>query len=316
MKFCPKCETQYTDESLQFCYEDGSVLLDFYSSGNWQPPEKAHSEIETVVRLDKKPVTLKLDKNHSSWEQSQVTQVSTLLPKDQKSNLPVFLIALAAFALFAGILGIWFFLSLGSLNASGSSNASFNNSSRLSNTSSNNASHTPSPTPPPAASTPSGTNIVTRNPSRSTSGGGAQKSSSPKRVSTSGEALKACDYLLGSGIHGKWMQLGGEKGLLGCPIMNETEASRSPRGTTGRMTQFDKGDGGYIIWHGTGRYSGTAFEVSGCMFKLYSSLGNTKSWLGFPIKDGYSTPTGARQDFEGGYILWSSKTYKCQAHKN
>jgi uncharacterized protein with LGFP repeats len=131
-----------------------------------------------------------------------------------------------------------------------------------------------------------------------------------------GEALKACNYLLGSGLYDKWMQMGGEKGLLGCPVMSETEAPRSPKGTIGRMTQFSKGDGGYIIWHGSGRYSGTSFEVSGCMYKLYSSLGASRSWLGFPVKDGYSIPTGARQDFEGGYILWNSKTFKCQAYRN
>ena len=97
--------------------------------------------------------------------------------------------------------------------------------------------------------------------------------------------------------------------------MNETEAFVSPQGTTGQMTQFAKGDGGYLIRHENGRFSGTTFEVSGCMFKLYASLGGTKSWLGFPVKDEYSTSPGARQDFEGGYILWDSKTYKCEVHE-
>lgn len=98
--------------------------------------------------------------------------------------------------------------------------------------------------------------------------------------------------------------------------MNEIEADSSPRGTTRRLTQFSKGDGGYLNRHNSGNLKGSSFEVSGCMFKLYASIGGTGSWLGFPVKDGYTTPTGARQDFEDGYILWDSKTYNCRAYKN
>ena len=133
-------------------------------------------------------------------------------------------------------------------------------------------------------------------------------------ASLDGEKFKACNYFLGAEIYKKWIEKGGETGKLGCPIMNETEAFVSPQGTTGRMTQFAKGDGGYLIRHENGQFSGTTFEVSGCMFKLYNSLGGTKSWLGFPVEDEYSTSPGARQDFEGGYILWDSKTYKCEVH--
>ena len=130
------------------------------------------------------------------------------------------------------------------------------------------------------------------------------------------ETFTACDYFLGSGLYDKWKQMGGESGKLGCPVISEAEAEPSPQGTTGRYTRFTKGDGGYIIWHGSGRFSGTSFEVSGCMFKLYYDIGGTRSWLGFPVKDGFTTPTGARQDFEGGYILWDSKTYVCQAYRD
>jgi uncharacterized protein with LGFP repeats len=51
------------------------------------------------------------------------------------------------------------------------------------------------------------------------------------------------------------------------------------------------------------------------MLKIYSSQGGTKSWLGFPTGDGRVTSTGARQDFESGYIVWDKKTYQCQAHQ-
>lgn len=126
----------------------------------------------------------------------------------------------------------------------------------------------------------------------------------------------ACDLSLSTPIYDKWMQMGGEDGRLKCPVANESDAPASPQGTTGRWVRFSAGDGGYIIWHASGANNGKAFEVSGCIYKLYSSLGGTKSWLGFPIGDGREIKSGARQEFEAGYIVWDSRTYVCDAHKN
>ena len=307
MKYCPNCKIQYTDDSLQFCFEDGSKLIDYFSSKNWQPSSDSLEETETVVRLNRLPV---------SWEQSQVTHVATLQPKPGKSSLPIILIALLISMFLISAIGVWFLVSLSSLSASGLSNTNSNNSSNLSNIYPKNVSPSSTPSPTPTRTPTVNTNIVSRTPNRNANSGELKSNTNQKRISLGGETLKACNYLLGSGLYGKWKQMGAEKSLLGCPTINETEAARSPQGTTGRMTQFSKGDGGYLIWHGSGRYSGTTFEVSGCMYKLFSSIGGTKSWLGFPIKDGYSIVTGARQDFEGGYILWDSKTYKCQAYRN
>ena len=123
----------------------------------------------------------------------------------------------------------------------------------------------------------------------------------------------ACGYCLGSGIYNKWLQTGGERGVLNCPIMNETDAARSTQGTTGRYAEFRGGDGGYIIWHANGRLAGQSFVVRGCMFKSYKSAGGTRSWLGFPLGDEYRVQGGAKQDFEGGYILWNERTGECSA---
>jgi hypothetical protein len=133
-----------------------------------------------------------------------------------------------------------------------------------------------------------------------------------------------CGQTVSDAILDKWNQMGGETGKLGCPINQETEAPTSPRGSVGRWIQFGKGDGGYLIENtgsDTGRrlplpVEGKAVEVTGCMFMLYSSLGGTKAWLGFPTGDGRETSTGARQDFEGGYILWDRKTSQCRPYKN
>jgi hypothetical protein len=149
-----------------------------------------------------------------------------------------------------------------------------------------------------------------------------QPASSP--VSTNKTNATMCGQTVSDAILNKWTEMGGETGKLGCPINQETEAPTSPQGTTGRWIQFAKGDGGYLIQHAPQTsdgsnikpvpLSGRVFEVSGCMFKLYASLGGTKSWLGFPIGDGYETDPGARQNFEAGYVEWDRKTYRCEAH--
>jgi uncharacterized protein with LGFP repeats len=160
------------------------------------------------------------------------------------------------------------------------------------------------------------------------SGTSSQTSPSPSPTPTStvvAQSTTICGQVVSPGLLKKWNELGGETGKMGCPINQETDAPASPQGSVGRWIQFAKGDGGYLIEHTRreyqtknvkpGLFTGQAFEVSGCMFKLYTSLGGTKSWLGFPIGDGYETDPGARQQFEGGYIVWDRKTYVCEAHR-
>jgi uncharacterized protein with LGFP repeats len=139
---------------------------------------------------------------------------------------------------------------------------------------------------------------------------------SPSPTSTPVTTAKMCDQTVSPALLEKWTELGGETGKLGCPINQVTDAPVSPQETTGRWIQFSKGDGGYLIEYRSGPRAGKVFEVSGCMFKLYASLGGTKSWLGFPTGDGYETDPGARQEFEAGYVVWDRKTYVCQSHKN
>ena len=148
----------------------------------------------------------------------------------------------------------------------------------------------------------------------STSGGNAGGGNNNNRggAGLGGESMKACDYFIGGGLYNKWIQMGGEKGVLGCAIMNEADAGKSPQGTTGRYAEFR---GGLIVWHRVGPYRGTSFAVDGCFFNIYKSVGRTGSWLGFPIGDAFNITGGSRQDFEGGYMQWSSQTGRCQAYK-
>jgi uncharacterized protein with LGFP repeats len=135
-----------------------------------------------------------------------------------------------------------------------------------------------------------------------------------------------CGQTVSAELFDKWTAMGGEDGKMGCPINQEADAPASPQGSAGRWIQFAKGDGGYLIEYTRPPVAegsiikplplaGQVFEVSGCMFKLYASLGGTNSWLGFPISDGRETEPGARQDFEGGFVLWDRKTYACNAHR-
>jgi|GEM_PF-5696717 len=127
--------------------------------------------------------------------------------------------------------------------------------------------------------------------------------------------FQACDYPMTDPIYRKWMELGSAEGKLGCPISGERECGPSINNTTCRLIQFKKDDGGYLLQHTSGSLAGKVFDVSGCMFKIYYQLNGPKSWLGLPTSDGYVTPTGSREDFESGYILWDSKTYVCTAYR-
>jgi len=137
---------------------------------------------------------------------------------------------------------------------------------------------------------------------------------------SSGEIVSACGFSFGRVISKRWLQIGGATGLLGCPTSNELDAEKSPQGTTGRFVRFDRvkfddKNNGAIYWHKTGRYAGETFIVIGGILNLYEDMGRSSSWLGFPISDEYNVSGGARSDFEGGYIFWSSQTWVSRAFK-
>ena len=110
-----------------------------------------------------------------------------------------------------------------------------------------------------------------------------QPSSPEARSSATPESKIMCGKTVSVAIFRKWTEKGGETGLLGCPINQQTEAPPSPQGSTGRWIQFSKNDGGYLVEYTRPQALGSpkpplfgqVFEVSGCMFKIYSSLGGT-----------------------------------------
>jgi len=116
-------------------------------------------------------------------------------------------------------------------------------------------------------------------------------------------------FVVYGAIYTKYRSLGGPKHLLGLPITNEGDAARSPQGTTGRFSQFERGT---INWL---KEKNLTYLVQGAIFQKYASLGYSGSQLGFPLSDEYSYQGGARSDFEGGSITWTSQTGAQVAYK-
>ena len=118
----------------------------------------------------------------------------------------------------------------------------------------------------------------------------------------------ACGFTLGSDIYAKWIALGGQSGVLGCATANESEAAKSPQGTTGRTASFVNGA---IYWHRDGPFAGQAYEVHGCAIGVYTSLNFSGGIFGFPVTDAFLVDGGFRDDFQGGYIVTISGQNIC-----
>ena len=120
----------------------------------------------------------------------------------------------------------------------------------------------------------------------------------------------ACSFTLGPAIYIKWFALGAQYGVLGCPIADETEAAKSPFGTTGRVAAFSNG---FIYWHRDGAFAGQANEIHGCAVGAYKAAGGSGGSFGFPVSDQYAVDGGVRSDFQGGYILGIIGAILCPA---
>ena len=98
-------------------------------------------------------------------------------------------------------------------------------------------------------------------------------------------------------IRNEWNSLGGARSFLGFPTTDETETNAG----NGRYNNFQNGT---IVWS---QYTG-AHEVHGAIRDLWSSLGGTKSSLGYATSDEYNFNGGRRSNFQGGYIYWNAST--------
>ena len=109
MKSCPACKTQYSDDTLLFCLQDGTPLL---PSTQADTPTVVLGETETFVREGRINVPVN-DTSSAAWQQSQVTHVASAMPEKKRSNTTLILI-LAALGLivilsFIGLAGFVFY---------------------------------------------------------------------------------------------------------------------------------------------------------------------------------------------------------------
>lgn len=100
MKTCPHCDTRYSDDTLQFCLQDGTPLL---------APDARHTP--TVVLAEDETVTRG---GGVQWPPSQVTHVSTRTAqaKGSRTAIAVAITVVAMLVLF-GFVGVAAWLLLG-----------------------------------------------------------------------------------------------------------------------------------------------------------------------------------------------------------
>ena len=116
MKQCPNCQTKYTDDTLKFCLQDGTPLVEA-ANADTEMPTIAFTDSETLVsprRVERLDIPIEKS-NSRDWEQSRQTQNSEFPPETKKSNT-FSIVALTAFVmllLFGGAIGTWLYLRKG-----------------------------------------------------------------------------------------------------------------------------------------------------------------------------------------------------------
>src|SRR5262245_14825623 len=95
MKVCPSCKTQYTDDSLAFCLQDGARLVQSETTS----PTAAFAETETVVRNRDD------DSEATRWRQTEATMASRPAGEGKSSSV-LLIVAVIGLVLFVFIGGI------------------------------------------------------------------------------------------------------------------------------------------------------------------------------------------------------------------
>lgn len=111
MKQCPSCQSQYTDDTLQFCLQDGSPLQSVLGS---QTPTVAFGEQQTVVsNRQSNQINTPRETQPTNWKPSQFSSSADFQSSAKKSNTTaaVFLTAflMLLFFSFVGIGGWLYF---------------------------------------------------------------------------------------------------------------------------------------------------------------------------------------------------------------
>ncbi len=118
-----------------------------------------------------------------------------------------------------------------------------------------------------------------------------------------GGALAGSPYRVVSGaVLAKWAALKYEAGPAGLPAAAAASFSTSS-GFTGQSQQFA---GGIIYGISNGNRAGQGFFVAGAILSRYQALNGPAGLIGLPITDAFVTGSVQRQNFENGYIDFTS----------
>ncbi len=82
MKYCPNCQTSYTDDSLKFCLQDGAPLTEIVNSNEADTPTVAFNNEETVISSRQvEPIRVPVQNpTVPAWEQNWQDRGSTPPP--------------------------------------------------------------------------------------------------------------------------------------------------------------------------------------------------------------------------------------------
>lgn len=107
MKYCPQCQTTYTDDLLRFCLQDGTPLKEVFQS-KIPAPDVSFGEEETVVSSKQvQPIPIQNPPPSQNWQQQPTTPIVAVQPERRKSRTGLIVgLTLLGTLLLLGIAGI------------------------------------------------------------------------------------------------------------------------------------------------------------------------------------------------------------------
>lgn len=131
MKICPDCHSNYTDDTLTFCLQDGTKLIAEQISETEFPTVAFGEKTERfTTKKDVNQIRFELQNDEqNTWNQSAETKIASITSNERKSNTLVAVLAtiLGMLILFGGAgFGFWFYFSSDRGSVSSASNDNSN----------------------------------------------------------------------------------------------------------------------------------------------------------------------------------------------
>ncbi len=110
MKYCPQCQTQYSDETLKYCLQDGTFLAEIQSS---QMNTANYGEAETVI--SNRPTNQGSANYQNPYDANRQTPnvyktTADAPPRKSRTGLIIAGTMAAMLALFGIVIGAWFLM--------------------------------------------------------------------------------------------------------------------------------------------------------------------------------------------------------------